>query len=205
MITDIQHIQQPTPYTCVHACLAMVTGKPVEYFIERFGDHGLSWHEETVALVEHKIFPEPFTHMCDDRFPIVGNYFITTASLNLVGSTHRVLLSVTPDDHHLYDPNEGKDGKEWYNTRDVNSGKMRIMEVTYLNPTPLRSMIPMETMIEMLLRSNSLLRTSYSIAQRKGENVNWEGYNKKLKILLDDQHEFMKRYSDLSSPKIIEY
>ena len=56
MIT-VNFVQQPTAHTCVHSCLSMVTGVPVNDYIKRFGEAGLSFKETAIALTEAKIFP----------------------------------------------------------------------------------------------------------------------------------------------------
>ncbi len=39
--------------------------------------------------------------------------------------------------------------------------------------------------------ANSLLRSALSIAERKGQNTNWEAFAERLKIELADQHSLM--------------
>lgn len=42
---------------------------------------------------------------------------------------------------------------------------------------------------KMLLEANELLRSAYAIAQRNGEETNWEAFRGQLKKALDAQHE----------------
>jgi len=42
---------------------------------------------------------------------------------------------------------------------------------------------------KMLLEANELLRSAYAIAQRNGEQTNWEAFCGQLKKALDTQHE----------------
>ena len=42
---------------------------------------------------------------------------------------------------------------------------------------------------KMLLEANDLLRSAYAIAQRNGEQTNWEAFRGQLKKALEAQHE----------------
>lgn len=108
----VKHVKQPTAHTCVHACLAMVTGVPVPEYIERFGDQGLTYSNTAIALVESKLFPMPVPHGGPHPFPVCGVYFISVPSLNLPGKMHSMVLQVEPNGFEIYDPNEGKKDKK---------------------------------------------------------------------------------------------
>lgn len=41
---------------------------------------------------------------------------------------------------------------------------------------------------DMLRRANEVLRSAWSIADRNGECVGWDGFRKKLRDVLDEQH-----------------
>mgnify|MGYP003439865807 FL=1 len=41
---------------------------------------------------------------------------------------------------------------------------------------------------KMLLEANDLLRSAYAIAQRNGEQTNWEAFRSQLKTALEAQH-----------------
>ena len=111
---QLEHVQQPTAKTCVHACLSMVTGEPVASLINRFGDRGLSVEEEITVLTEYGIFPQavPFTF----SWIVDGVYMLTVPSLNLEGTNHCIIAYADRDEEKfiLLDPNEGKEGKKAY-------------------------------------------------------------------------------------------
>ena len=136
----VEHVQQPSSVTCVHSCVSMITGIPVEDYVKRFGDHALSCHEEYTALIETKIFPIAVADSSPHPFPVHGVYLISTPSLNIAGSLHRVVVETSEGDYKVYDPNEGKEGKQVYKSEDVMSGKMACCDVTYLCLETLRKM-----------------------------------------------------------------
>ena len=80
----VEHVQQPTSVTCVHACLSMVTGVPVEEYIKRFGDHATGEDTEAVALVEAGVFPKAVPHSGPHPFPLEGIYLVSAPQLELI-------------------------------------------------------------------------------------------------------------------------
>jgi len=44
---------------------------------------------------------------------------------------------------------------------------------------------------ELLIESNGILRSFYSIIQRKGSSTDWEAFEKRVSQILKDQHEYM--------------
>lgn len=115
-------VQQPTPRTCVHACLSMVTGVPVESLIERFGDTGLLFECEVVVLIENGIFPDTRYHSA----PVYeqGFYLVTAPSLNRAGELHRVVVEVNKDDDFIvHDPNTGRSGVRSYPPNAMHGGE----------------------------------------------------------------------------------
>lgn len=137
---EVKHVQQPTPRACVHACLAMVTGEDVHSLLDRFGDHGLCWHEEATVLVEHQIWPTLVPAQQPHEFPRTGVYLVTVPSLNLRGKTHRVVVEADGQGYCLHDPNAGRDGVKAYGRDAIQTGQARYLDVTYLDPMPLRKM-----------------------------------------------------------------
>ena len=111
----IQHVRQPTRDTCVHACLSMVTGIPVDDLVERFGDTGCSNEISATVLCEMGILPILLPNVVTPLF-LVGNvFFLTVPSLNTVGGAHCVVVAAHNDGPPtLYDPNEGVVGGQWY-------------------------------------------------------------------------------------------
>ncbi len=130
---EITLVTQPTPLTCVHACLAMVSGRQIQEFIDQFGDGGLNMQQETVALIESRILPhviqsDGFIHL----FPTTGIYLVTVPSLNLPGMLHRVVVDAKSDGYVVYDPNHGRAVKA-YSSEDIASGAMNCFEITLLD------------------------------------------------------------------------
>lgn len=130
---------QPNDRSCVHTCLAMLFEVTVEDLIERFGNHGLSFDEKAVVMVEHQVFPVITT---TERHPLrePGIYFVGCGSLNHPGKMHCVLVEVKDGEYHVYDPNEGRDGKDCYVANDILTGKMYLADVTFCNTSILRKM-----------------------------------------------------------------
>lgn len=139
-------LTQPTAVTCVHTCLAMVTGCSIDDLIERFGDQPLGPEVEELVLVEHRIFPRSTTgnrHM----FPAKGTYLVTVPSLNLPGRLHLIVLESTHDEHdqplyRIHDPNAGREGVKVYTDECLYSGDIAIVGATYLDYEVLRHMRP---------------------------------------------------------------
>ena len=132
----VKQVQQPTAHTCVHACLSMVTGVPVEEYIERFGDTALGQNEETVALVENGIFPVAVPYYAPHPFPEFGVYFVTAPSVNTAGYLHRVIVTVSEDGYDVYDPNLNREGMKAY----IDMDDLPRTEVTFLCPKTLEKM-----------------------------------------------------------------
>lgn len=107
--------QQPTPYTCNQACLAMLLNEPVEKVIEVFPGDGLKQREFFVALDRCGFTWNAliFGTMLWD-----GHYVATVPSLNFEGGAHCVILgfSAVTGELKVFDPNTGRPGKKFYST-----------------------------------------------------------------------------------------
>lgn len=44
---------------------------------------------------------------------------------------------------------------------------------------------------ELLIEANGILRSLYSVIERKGDSTNWEPLKKRVLEILKDQHEYM--------------
>lgn len=44
---------------------------------------------------------------------------------------------------------------------------------------------------EFLIEANGILRSLYSVVQRKGDSTNWEPLERRVLEILKDQHEYM--------------
>lgn len=138
-------VSQPTPNTCVHACLSMVTGVPAYDLIERFGDRPLGIKESRTVLIENGLFPIDKT--VEDVFEYAGVYLATVPSLNIKAGTHQIVIVNNGDSTPplLLDPNTGKKDVEWYpadilDPRANHDISIRLFEILYLCPRTLSAM-----------------------------------------------------------------
>jgi len=142
-IIEVEHVQQPTAHTCVHACLAMVTGLPVEHYIERFGDDGtgLGYTETTLGLIESKVLQTPIPLGAPHPFPLYGAYVISAPSLNLPGRMHSlVVTSDRETGYKIYDPNRGRKGKKHYKVDDELGSVVPYTDVMYMDAETLKDL-----------------------------------------------------------------
>lgn len=132
----IYPVQQPTDVTCSHACLAMVTGLPIERLVDRFGDRSLRDEDEATILTELGILPVPMSpYMLENPMPLAGVYFLTTPSLNRPGDMHRVVAHYAHEEGWtVFDPNEGRDGKQYWGRNALQVGPFNFCEPIYLQP-----------------------------------------------------------------------
>ena len=109
----IKHVMQPTPNTCVSACIAMLLDIPVETVIEEFHDLYVDNQmnaDEYLELKGMSAYPLLSTY----RQVLPGNtYLICAPSLNLEGATHEIIMDFRTE-FRVYDPNMGREGKKYY-------------------------------------------------------------------------------------------
>lgn len=103
----LEHQTQPTPWSCVHTCLAMVMGVPAQDVIDRVRhDSGMPYLHTIVALKNFGI------HFAPLAMPSLwdGWHLVTVPSLNLERSLHAVLLFYSADGEgmRVLDPAIGK-------------------------------------------------------------------------------------------------
>lgn len=113
----VNHVMQPSPHTCGHACLAMVTGLDVQSIIARFGEAGINDDIEAIVLTESGIYPVAIPETAFmPALPFHGVYFATVPSLNIPGGAHRLVIEANPDEaeFEVHDPNAGREGKLFY-------------------------------------------------------------------------------------------
>lgn len=103
---DLPLQRQPTPKTCVHACLAMALDVPVERVIETFGEAPLGHDELMDALRACGIL---HVQLVSPRLIIHGWHFAVVPSLNFSGTNHQILIF-----------------------NDMESGGMRVLDPTCL-------------------------------------------------------------------------
>lgn len=99
----IKLVKQPSYNTCTSACLAMLTGLPVEQVVEEFHER---WFDKDTRNSQHN----PFTYLCSKGLtPFLccnpyDNYLyegvvslLTVPSLNLIGKNHHILVDYQSD------------------------------------------------------------------------------------------------------------
>jgi len=111
------HQFQPTPYTCVHACIAMVLGRPVAEIIDEIGlPHGLLQRDLLDVLDKYRVqhAMTVFSALWD------GWQFVVVPSLNIRGGAHQVLVHYEAGKYRVLDPSpkiqykeDGSDLKCW--------------------------------------------------------------------------------------------
>lgn len=131
---ELEHVQQIDNSTCVHACLAMVTGDAIEDIVSVLGgageEDGLTTRDIYRYLMSRSIMPVLQDGTLISPFIYRGVYKVAVPSLNRSGRVHSVIL--TYDKHGgktVYDPQRGRDGVKAYppNAADQDS-------VVYFHP-----------------------------------------------------------------------
>lgn len=105
-------INQINDQSCVHACLAMVTGVDINEVWDRY-PFPLTPKQELTVLIEGRAWPiaqPPF----DNQFPLCGIYLVSVPSLNVPGVLHRVVVVVGQTDVTCLDPQSGREGRKFY-------------------------------------------------------------------------------------------
>lgn len=121
-LAEITHQTQPTPYTCVHTCLAMILGEPVQKVIDVFGaEYGMSDREIDAAMDKCRLLWNRFVY---PDMIVPGYYIIGVPSLNIAGGTHCIIVRRDEDGRmKVFDPNRGVEGKKVYdeNGKDLHT------------------------------------------------------------------------------------
>lgn len=114
---------QPTPVCCTATCIAMALGVPVAELGVPL-DQSYGTLDFGVYLAERAVWLRYLDR--GDRFWSGSLYLLTVRSLNKIGTDHAILLDTrecTCDDIDgwcpdcvVYDPNEGREGKEIYHS-----------------------------------------------------------------------------------------
>lgn len=111
----IQFQQQPTKTSCMSACVAMVSGQPVEDVVQRWHE---SFHDKTSWLDDALDFYKiPYFYGSQRKGELLYGfvYFLTVPSLNIKGGLHQILMSLTADRGiEVFDPNKGRKGCMYY-------------------------------------------------------------------------------------------
>lgn len=109
---------QPTPWSCVHTCIAMILGVPAQEIIDRFPrDQGMSELETLVALQNLDVMHAPtlFGKLW------LGWQLVAVPSLNVEGGLHQILVHWYPGEgYRVVDPSplkryqeDGSDLNSW--------------------------------------------------------------------------------------------
>lgn len=86
---DLTLQRQPSPKTCVQACLAMALDVPVDRVIATFGEAAMGHDELMAALRACGIL---HVQLVSPRLVIHGWHFAVVPSLNFRGGNHQILI-----------------------------------------------------------------------------------------------------------------
>lgn len=110
----ITQVVQPTWNSCTSTCLAMITGRDVWEVIEDFHEDYMAgiqtekeWLRKQGYIVEEDVYIEPDS----------GIYMLQVPSINLKTLWHSIVLDsrfTYNEWHKVFDPNNGKEGKCYY-------------------------------------------------------------------------------------------
>lgn len=140
--SNIKLQQQPDDSSCVPTCIAMALGLPVIVVINEMKQHGLyrdgtGCHEWQVQLYLMIYNIGTSCILNQEGFSLnYGLYLASVNSLNHIKKNHSILVRVYDNEEgrtcvSIYDPNNGREGKEFYGIDDWES--CQIQNVTYLN------------------------------------------------------------------------
>ena len=125
---EIKHINQKCGKSCVAACLEMITGKPQETFISKWGrkDKTIGDEEVKAALRQHGFYYIPYglNTLVSGRV-----YIITVPSLNLPRENHAIVIDFRGKICRAYDPQAGISGKLYYKGFEDISGFGNVLEI----------------------------------------------------------------------------
>ena len=111
-MVEMQHVRQLTDVDCGMACLAMVSGIPIERLAERFeSERGMSKRELCDALRDIGV---PHRVSLYNELNFGSAYIATVVSLNNPNGMHWVVLDFRCWRKLVYDPREGCEGKRFY-------------------------------------------------------------------------------------------
>lgn len=113
-------INQINDQSCVHACIAMVTGTPLMEIWERYPFPLTPKHELTL-LIEGRAWPVEQSQFTN-QFPLCGVYLVSVPSLNVSGVLHRVVVMVGETEVRCLDPQRGREGKAFYSDDSFSLG-----------------------------------------------------------------------------------
>jgi len=120
----IKHQTQPTPNSCLSACLAMILNKPVLEVMGEFHDSYYDNHGENRLLPEDYLKRYSCINLAssgktNQNLTDKGVYLLAVPSLNIKGGLHSIVYEIKQSEdgfwhHTIYDPNMGYKGREYY-------------------------------------------------------------------------------------------
>lgn len=116
--------QQPTANTCVSACLAMLTGMPVELVVDDFHEE---FENHITSIPEYLAEKGVIVKRTEDRQAIGFDkvYLLVVPSLNCVGQFHMVVCDTRWGSMDIKDP--ARTGSQRYVGHDAEPGETEIM------------------------------------------------------------------------------
>jgi hypothetical protein len=121
MIPKIRLVNQIDYTTCTQACLAMITGLEIEHVLEKLPQKPQGTHdEEAVAFLSlHNIGT-----IEDAQFFANSLYLVSVPSLHYPNRFHHIVVDMRGWDETrryapVYDPQEGREGKELWKFGDI--------------------------------------------------------------------------------------
>lgn len=116
----LEHLKQPNDKTCVHTCIAMLAGVPVQEVIDFVGtdDQGLSTYE-TMEVLSH--FKLSWNLLALPSLMWDCWHLVTVPSLNERAGTHAILIGhdVYGDGLVVLDPQHKRKGRKYYTEKNL--------------------------------------------------------------------------------------
>ena len=104
---------QPTPHSCVSACLAMLLDVPVEEVHEEFHFPYRNF-EMSILEYAHKKGMMFVSGQSDSVLYYGMVYLLAVPSLNIKSGVHQIIVDTRNHKFQIYDPNEGYAGRLFY-------------------------------------------------------------------------------------------
>ena len=116
------HQTQPTPWSCVHTCIAMLMGVPVQEVIDRVNrNHGLNTLQTIRAMADFGIRFAPLSMCMQSLWD--GWHLVSVPSLNHPRGLHAILICWDDGEMKVLDPaignryaEDGSDLMSWSDT-----------------------------------------------------------------------------------------
>jgi hypothetical protein len=107
------HQPQPTADTCVHACIAMLTGIEVNKVRKKYSPdfQPIFWDDVQAILKHNKV---ESIRYANNWLPWNRVMLLSVPSLNITGRLHAIIVVTNDDNMDIYDPNWGKEGLKSY-------------------------------------------------------------------------------------------